>query len=237
MLFPEAVEHRWESRSLLTQLEIARAPGERGRSHDWSAEDLHGALADVGFTEFEVLSPGRGRLPWLVRARLKQDGGQPSLAIQVGKVAIDMERAIAKRKLVNLEAVRLNPVSERLNTGTPNGLLDYTPCFFKSLVEADSELTLLGVRSESDKNLKNKRKKRKRKKQDVAEVTVRRNEQEPIGPEEALSPKDRLTRRHYVRRCIPRFRFRWFGCVLVAVFPVSVSGGVCPRAPPAAWMH
>ena len=30
-----------------------------------------------------------------------------------------MERAIAKRKLVNLEAVRLNPVSERLNTGTP----------------------------------------------------------------------------------------------------------------------
>ncbi|CAE7539387.1 unnamed protein product [Symbiodinium sp. CCMP2456] len=68
--------------------------------HDWSAEDLQGALADVGFAEFEVLSPGRGRLPWLVRARFKQDGGQPSLAIQVGKVTIDMERAITKRKLV-----------------------------------------------------------------------------------------------------------------------------------------
>ena len=101
-------------------------------------------------------------------------------------------------------------------------LLDYTPCFFKSLVEADSEHTLLGVRSESDKSLKNKRKKRKRKKQDVAGVTERRNEQEPIGPEEALSPKDRLTRRHFARWCIPRFS--WFGCVLVAVLPVSVSG-------------
>ena len=76
--------------------------------HTWSSEDLEAALNDVGFSGFEVLSPGRGRLPWLFRAQLKADAGQPALAIQVGKITVDVERAVAKRKLVNFESSRLN---------------------------------------------------------------------------------------------------------------------------------
>ena len=171
---------------------------------DWTS-DVYGKLPTQ--PPLEVLKA--------INTMLKMGASMDSAALKSGALA--HSQAIA-----NMDS---KGVATLADYTAINGLLDYTPCFFESLVEADSELTLLGVRSESDKNLKNKRKKRKRKKQDVAEVTVRRNEQEPIGPEEALSPKDRLTRRHYVRRCIPRFRFRWFGCVLVAVFPVSVSGG------------
>ena len=76
--------------------------------HTWSVEDLEAALSDVGFSSFEVISPGRGRLPWLFRAQLKADAGQPALAIQVGKITVDVERAVAKRKLVNFESTRLN---------------------------------------------------------------------------------------------------------------------------------
>ena len=67
------------------------------------------ALQDVGFLEYDLISPGRGQLPWLFRAKLKDDAGQPSLAIQFGKITVDIERAAAKRKLVDVEAVRVKP--------------------------------------------------------------------------------------------------------------------------------
>ncbi|CAE7287846.1 unnamed protein product, partial [Symbiodinium sp. CCMP2456] len=88
---------------------------------DWAEEDLIGALSAAGFSECEVLAPGRAQVPWLLRAKLKGDGGQPALAIQVGKHIVDMERATAKRKLVNVEATRLTPGSTRKVLSTAPG--------------------------------------------------------------------------------------------------------------------
>ena len=75
----------------------------------WTPEEVAAALQDVGFLEYDLISPGRGQLPWLFRAKLKDDAGQPSLAIQFGKITVDIERAAAKRKLVDVEAVRVKP--------------------------------------------------------------------------------------------------------------------------------
>ncbi|CAE6971072.1 unnamed protein product, partial [Symbiodinium sp. CCMP2456] len=69
----------------------------------------------------KVISPGRGNLPWLVRGRLKGDAGQPVLAIQVGKHTVDLERATAKRKLVDLEAARLQPEKPQRGAGLSSG--------------------------------------------------------------------------------------------------------------------
>ena len=54
-----------------------------------------------------------GSLPWLLRAELADACGQLALAVQVGKVTIDVERAATGRKLVDVGAVRLQPTATR----------------------------------------------------------------------------------------------------------------------------
>ena len=71
---------------------------------DWVEEDLLGAFTAAGFIDFEVVSPGRGSLPC---AKLKDDGGLPSLVIQTENHSIDVERAVAKRRMINLDTEKL----------------------------------------------------------------------------------------------------------------------------------
>ncbi|CAE6971378.1 unnamed protein product, partial [Symbiodinium sp. CCMP2456] len=74
---------------------------------DWTEEDLRGAFEAATFSDFEVVAPGRGSLPWLVRGKLKGDEGLPALVIQTDHHCIDVERAVAKRRLENVKTERL----------------------------------------------------------------------------------------------------------------------------------
>ena len=74
---------------------------------DWTEEDLRGAFEAASFSDFEVVSPGRGTLPWLLRAKLKGDEGLPALVIETSHHCIDVERAVTKRRLENVKAERL----------------------------------------------------------------------------------------------------------------------------------
>ena len=86
----------------------------------WTPDEVVAALQDVGFTEYNLLSPGHGQLPWLFRAKLTDDTGQSALAIQFGKVTDDIERAAAKRRMVDVEAVRVRPTREQKASSPPS---------------------------------------------------------------------------------------------------------------------
>ena len=70
----------------------------------WTEADVRSALEGAGFSDFELLSPGHGKVPWFFRAKLQNDGGQPSLAVQTGRLTIDIERAAPRRKLENAQS-------------------------------------------------------------------------------------------------------------------------------------
>eukprot|EP00439_Symbiodinium_sp_Y106_P018821 s3194_g2.t1 len=80
---------------------------------DWTEDDLRGAFEAASFSDFEVVAPGRGALPWLLRAKLKGDEGLPALVIETSHHCIDVERAVAKRRLENVKAERLPTTSRR----------------------------------------------------------------------------------------------------------------------------
>ena len=86
----------------------------------WTPDEVAAALQDVGFTEYNLLSPGQGQLPWLFKAKLTDDTGQSALAIQFGKVTVDIERAAAKRRMVDVEAVRVRPTREQKASSPPS---------------------------------------------------------------------------------------------------------------------
>ena len=86
----------------------------------WTPEEVEAALQDVGFTEYSLLSPGHGQLPCLFRAKLAEDTGQPSLVIQLDKVTIDIERAASKRRMVDVETVRMRPTRDLKASSPPS---------------------------------------------------------------------------------------------------------------------
>ena len=86
---------------------------------EWTEEDLRGAFEAASFSDFEVVAPGRGSLPWLVRGKLKGDEGLPALVIQTDHHCIDVERAVAKRRLENVKAERLLVEAKRMAPTRP----------------------------------------------------------------------------------------------------------------------
>ena len=78
----------------------------------WTPDEVEAALLDVGFTEYSLLSSGHGQVPWLFRAKLADDKGQSALAIQCGKVTVDIEPAAARRRMVDVQAVQVKPARE-----------------------------------------------------------------------------------------------------------------------------
>ena len=96
----------------------------RGVPFAWSADDVQSCLSGAGLSEVEVLDRGRGRIPWLVRCCMDKDDGRTSFVIQVGNLALDLERSQPRRKLteVSEQALKVDRTQARgkqptLNTG------------------------------------------------------------------------------------------------------------------------
>ena len=74
----------------------------RGVPFAWSTDDVQSCLSGAGLSEVEVLDRGRGRIPWLVRCCVDKDDGRTSFIIQVGNLALDLERSQPRRKLTEV---------------------------------------------------------------------------------------------------------------------------------------